>query len=271
MLFKFATNIKEGQILTAAAKMVAITTLVVPILAGVGYLVTKAMIFYLESRFSYLQKKITKEISQSNLRFYCLYSVVNSKINSDVDKGIFREAFNKLDQTSREKMFVDMANNSCLDHVARLFDPNITKVDVTIGKASYDEIKRFILTLAKNYKGLSEITFDLSATTTNYHHNTIIEELKGAIGRIRLQKRFECVCTSGKRQFVSLLPLDAITENLNFLIKRDENKNYVRDMVFKFFVASKDWPGEKTWYQIEMFAKDGKFLIRSPGYLREIK
>ena len=29
--------------------------------------------------------------------------------------------------------------------------------------------------------------------------------------------------------------------------------------------------GEKTWYQIEMFAKDGKFLIRSPGYLREIK
>ena len=240
-LYNFVGDIKKGKILMATAKMVAITTLVTPVILGIGYLVTKARISYLNNRYASIEGKIKliteknskKLISQSNLIFYCLFNKVNESENS-----LFNIAFEMLESESRDKLYAHMANNGLLPRVVDLLDENIEKLHINICKSSCKDIEEFLKDLAKKCCNLDEITFDLSWTL---RFDSSIENKLNDINNLvesSIEDSKEALSSNNNVHSNNFGRLNAIITNISpLMITYPENKKLRKKITLNFLVS----------------------------------
>ena len=152
------------QTALGALKIISGFTLVIPIIFGIGSLISRHKLHKLENLCDRVSKDLTsldntKTSSQKELITFLSKKVLDRENND------FETAFKRLNSTSQNTFFASMADIGALPDSLTYTPKDIREITVSFGKhPSMESIDKAIEHLSE-FKQLHTITFDLSQTT----------------------------------------------------------------------------------------------------------
>lgn len=183
-IFEFKST---AQAALGVCKFLLGSIFVVPIIFGVGYLITQYKLYELTSLCNRVSKALssnTEQLTQNDLITFLSKNVLDQDNKNDD----FEAAFQRLDSTSQKMFFDSMADKGKLADSLTNVPKGIREINIGFGQNPASEmIDKTILQLC-TFKQLHTITFDLSQTT--HLTNGINGLIKKSIGVIKLDTLF---------------------------------------------------------------------------------
>lgn len=136
-------------------------TLIVPIIFGIGYLVSKHQLKKLESLCNKVSKALNSDTyaTQKELIKFLSIKVLNH------DQNQFEKAFNRLDYSFQEKFFAKMADKGVLVDALTLVPQDLKEINIDFGYLPSSEMIDKTIEQLSKFKKLHTINFNISKTT----------------------------------------------------------------------------------------------------------
>lgn len=155
------------EILKGVGKTISYLTIVLPVIFGIGYLITERKKINLQN----LYDRVITNLEDSNFNSLPQKDYINflkSKVE-DNQLNEFEEVFRRLNGKSQQLFFAKMAEQSCLIQVMKILPKDLTKIEFSLGSPgsyphSYKKssllVKEFFKEL-KQFTNLTEVVIDL--------------------------------------------------------------------------------------------------------------